>query len=234
MGFLDHSTNNIIVDAVLTDRGRELLAAQNSSSVRFNITKFSLSDDEVDYTIIKKYGRTVGKEKIIKNTPIFEAQTKAYLAQKYRLISLSDAVLTTLPTITVSPAALTFNRQIVAQQRQTVRVDTLMSNAVIPAELADENYFVTIPSKLLSITPSKKEIDIDESTSLLNATYLVEGNIKSGNATEAQFTLQVNSTIDDTLLSVYGDGSGNISALISIVGANSGSRQDLTFTITSL
>ena len=27
MGFLDHSTNNIIVDAVLTDKGRQNLAA---------------------------------------------------------------------------------------------------------------------------------------------------------------------------------------------------------------
>jgi len=53
MGFLDHSTNNIIVDAVLTDRGRELLAGQNSNIAKFSITKFSLSDDEVDYTIIK-------------------------------------------------------------------------------------------------------------------------------------------------------------------------------------
>ena len=72
MGFLDHSTNNIIVDAVLTDTGREFLAANRGD---FKIAYFSLSDDEVDYTIIERFGRSVGKEKIIKNTPIFEAQT---------------------------------------------------------------------------------------------------------------------------------------------------------------
>ena len=49
MGFLDHSTNNIIVDAVLTDTGREFLAANKGD---FKIAFFSLSDDEVDYTII--------------------------------------------------------------------------------------------------------------------------------------------------------------------------------------
>ena len=59
MGFLDNSTNNIIVDAVLTDLGRELLA-QNDGS--FSIVKFAFGDDEVDYGIIKKFGRTVGKE----------------------------------------------------------------------------------------------------------------------------------------------------------------------------
>ena len=71
MGYLDHSTNNIIVDAVLTDIGREFLARNDGS---FSIVKFALGDDEVDYTMIQKFGRTVGKEKIEKNTPVFEAQ----------------------------------------------------------------------------------------------------------------------------------------------------------------
>ena len=62
MGFLDHSTNNIIVDAVLTDTGREFLAANKGD---FKIAFFSLSDDEVDYTIVEKFGRSVGKEKNI-------------------------------------------------------------------------------------------------------------------------------------------------------------------------
>lgn len=68
MGFLDNSTNNIIVDAVLTDLGREKLADQT-----FSIVKFAFGDDEVDYTMIKKFGRTVGKQKIELNTPVFEA-----------------------------------------------------------------------------------------------------------------------------------------------------------------
>ncbi len=59
MGFLDHSTNNIIIDAVLTDRGRELLAKNDGS---FRVVRYAFADDEVDYTIIKKFGRTVGKE----------------------------------------------------------------------------------------------------------------------------------------------------------------------------
>jgi hypothetical protein len=64
MGYLDHSTNNIIVDAVLTDIGREFLARNDGS---YSIVKFALGDDEVDYTRIQKFGRTVGKEKIEKN-----------------------------------------------------------------------------------------------------------------------------------------------------------------------
>lgn len=70
MGFLDHSTNNIIVDAVLTAAGRAKLAAGN-----LDISSYTFYDTEVDYTIIKKYGVVVGKEKIEKNTPILEAST---------------------------------------------------------------------------------------------------------------------------------------------------------------
>ena len=51
MGFLDHSTNNIIIDAVLTDTGRRLLADNQG---KFRIAFFSLADDEVDYQVIEK------------------------------------------------------------------------------------------------------------------------------------------------------------------------------------
>ena len=62
MGFIDHSTNNIIVDAVLTDKGRQLLARNDGS---FQITRFSFGDDEVDYQTIRQFGQTVGKEKTL-------------------------------------------------------------------------------------------------------------------------------------------------------------------------
>jgi hypothetical protein len=45
MGFLDNST--ITVDAILTKRGRQIL----SQGGNFNITKFALSDEEIDYTL---------------------------------------------------------------------------------------------------------------------------------------------------------------------------------------
>ena len=51
MGFLNHATNNIIIDAVLTDKGREFLARNDGS---FQISKFVLGDDEVDYSIVEQ------------------------------------------------------------------------------------------------------------------------------------------------------------------------------------
>ena len=46
MGYLDNTTTT--VDAILTKKGRELLARGENE---FKITKFSLSDDEIDYTL---------------------------------------------------------------------------------------------------------------------------------------------------------------------------------------
>ena len=50
MAFLDNS-GDIILDAVLTDTGRLRLAKGDGS---FNITKFALGDDEINYTLYDK------------------------------------------------------------------------------------------------------------------------------------------------------------------------------------
>jgi len=99
MGFLDHSTNNIIVDAVLTDVGREKLASATSAT-NF-IAQYAFADDEIDYTMIKKYGTVVGKEKIEKNTPVFEASTNAELGVKYYLSTSSNPIVAQ-PTLSAS------------------------------------------------------------------------------------------------------------------------------------
>ena len=46
MGFLNNTT--VTVDAILTTKGRELLARGDGS---FSITQFALADDEIDYTL---------------------------------------------------------------------------------------------------------------------------------------------------------------------------------------
>ena len=85
MGYLNNQV--ITVDAILTKKGRELLARNDGS---FQITRFSFGDDEVDYDLIKQFGRTVGKEKVEKNTPVFEAQTNSDMGLKYRMISAAN------------------------------------------------------------------------------------------------------------------------------------------------
>lgn len=89
MGFLDHSTNNIIVDAVLTDYGRKKLASQGGAATKL-VAYYAFADEEVDYSMITKYGVIVGKEKIEKNTPIFEATTNATYSGNSLLRSVSN------------------------------------------------------------------------------------------------------------------------------------------------
>ena len=70
MAILNPTT--VTVDAILTTKGRELLARNDGS---FQITQFALADDEIDYTLYNPlhpsgsafYGET------IENTPVLEA-----------------------------------------------------------------------------------------------------------------------------------------------------------------
>lgn len=84
MAFLDNS-GDIILDAVLTDLGRKRLAAG-----RFNISKFALGDEEINYEL---WDSTDGRgshfyDLQILQTPILEAFTSDQSLMKSRLISL--------------------------------------------------------------------------------------------------------------------------------------------------
>ena len=82
MSFLDRSS--LIVDAVLTDKGREEL-----SKNQFEIVKFALGDDDIDYTLYNEsnsngpnfYGVA------IENMPLLEAFTNSTEALRYKLIT---------------------------------------------------------------------------------------------------------------------------------------------------
>ena len=232
MGFLDNSTNNIIIDAVLTDTGRRKLADNNGS---FKIAFFSLADDEVDYSVIEQYGRTVGKEKITKNTPVFEAQTTGDIALKYRMLTLSDPTVVNLPTLSVAGStnintagnSITFGRTTNTQNTINVQ-QTIQGNIRIPDGASDQSFTVFVPDRFLLI-PAKSYLSVDSTTRV--AQYHVQaGTPSSNNGATANFTLAVQPGLDDTAFTVYGDGT-TITSVISIVGDGSGIRKDITVTI---
>ena len=154
MGFLQGDTNNIILDAVLTDQGRQFLSRNDGS---FSVVKFALGDDEVDYSIIQKYGRTVGKEKIEKNTPIFEALTNGSLAQKYRCISISNPNLIRLPNITFTGEGVDLTNNILSignttQKRRTITVSQdILNETSIDVELRDQSFIVEMNNQFLQV-----------------------------------------------------------------------------------
>lgn len=93
MGYLDRST--ITVDAILTNRGRELLA-QGTGPGEFQITKFALSDDEVDYRLYNT-AHPLGSNyygAIIENMPVLEATPDDAQLMKYKLVTVGRTAAT--------------------------------------------------------------------------------------------------------------------------------------------
>ena len=105
MGFLDNTT--ITVDAILTKKGRELLARGQNE---FRITKFALADDEIDYNLYDTshpngsnfYGA------VIENMPLLEAFVDENQLMRYKLTTLPKET-AKLPILELPNESLTFN-----------------------------------------------------------------------------------------------------------------------------
>jgi hypothetical protein len=103
MGYLDNSS--VTIDAILTTKGRELLAKGTSD---FTITQFALGDDEVDYRLwnpehplgTNYYGV------VIENMPVLEAIPDETQALRYKLVTLPKQS-TNIPVISVGKTAIT-------------------------------------------------------------------------------------------------------------------------------
>tara|TARA_R100000278_G_scaffold58529_1_gene48092 strand:- start:1333 stop:2346 length:1014 start_codon:yes stop_codon:yes gene_type:complete len=95
MAFLDNS-GDIILDAVLTEVGRRRMANGN-----FNIVKFALGDDEIDYRLYNKEHASGSAyyDLEILQTPVFEAVTAQNSAINYGLLSITRRDLLYMPDI---------------------------------------------------------------------------------------------------------------------------------------
>lgn len=228
MGFLNQTTNNIIVDAVLTDLGRQFLARNDGS---FNIVKFALADNEVDYTIIQQYGRLVGKDKIEKNTPVFEASTNANIALKYKLVSISNPALTILPSLALDYGSSIVNSNVVSISRLTQNPSftitvkqSITQGSFVSPELIDNAFEVRVNDLFLGIQNLVPD-SIDASN---NATYLVDRSsaLSSASESSAQFTLRLK-TFSQTLFDTYkSSGLNVVRSYVRITGINSGAVKE--------
>ena len=97
MGFLDNS-GDIILDAVLTDHGRKVLARGDGS---FSIKKFALGDEEIDYTLYDSSNQNGSAyyDLEILQTPVLEAFTDNAISMKSRLVTYEDMNLLYLPVM---------------------------------------------------------------------------------------------------------------------------------------
>jgi hypothetical protein len=110
MGYLDKST--ITVDAILTNRGRELLS-QGTGTGNFQITKFAVADDEVDYGLYNT-AHPLGSNyygAIIENMPVLEATPDETQTMRYKLVTIPASDVQTfggvvIPQITLQNAPI--------------------------------------------------------------------------------------------------------------------------------
>jgi len=108
MGFLDNS-GDIILDVVLTDHGRMLLAKGDGS---FQITKFALSDEEIDYSLYNKNhpSGSAYYDLEILQAPILEAFTNNGSTMKTRLQTYTNMELLFLPVLRLNERTLSNKR----------------------------------------------------------------------------------------------------------------------------
>ena len=106
MGYLNNSV--VTVDAILTTKGRELLAKNDGS---FRITQFAFADDEIDYTLYNPthpsgsafYGEA------IQNMPLLEAFPQETQIMKYKLATLPRGT-AKLPVLNLGYSSITLQQ----------------------------------------------------------------------------------------------------------------------------
>ena len=219
MGYLDNSA--VTVDAILTNKGREVLA----SGGRLNITKFALSDDEIDYDLWNP-AHTLGTNyygAVIENMPILEALPDETQMLRYKLVTLPKDVIG-IPVISVAPTSISFTslRQAVTVTPATLNLaggnstmgytvvlsdDTVASLEVAPDGAVAANTNTTMDVNNISTTSFAD----DETTSVTTAGKSI---VRVGSKFIVKPKSQANTTtIRRALLTIIGNETGGFKTI---------------------
>jgi hypothetical protein len=217
MGYLNSTT--VTVDAILTKKGRQLLAANDGS---FVITQFALSDDEVDYTTYNPnhpsgsafYGEA------IEAMPVIEAFPDETQIMKYKLLTLPRGT-AKLPVIDVGYASITLKQgaslSITPQTLNYLGATSTFESSGYTATIAD----VRTLSQFNGVG-----INTAEATNL-NASTTIGTNVSK---TVIGSTINLTATTVNTL---FGSQTSLYTQLI-ITGRDSGARITIPVTITKV
>ena len=148
MGYLPHTgglsktPHLIVVDAVLTEQGRFRLAKGD-----FNITKFALGDDEIDYSLYDTAAATENQDDVIMLTPVLEAVPDAAVGIRHFLYTAPapEGGFGIQPQLIVSPTTTT----IFQESEGTLYAETI--NAVDPDFRYSLQFTDTIGTKCFNI-----------------------------------------------------------------------------------
>ena len=216
MGYLNNSV--VTVDAILTTKGRELLAQNNGT---FRITQFALADDEVDYTLYNPnhpsgsafYGQA------IQNMPLLEAFPQETQMMKYKLVTLPRGT-AKLPILDLGTNA------IVLKQGASLAISPQTLNYLGGNTTETAGYTATISDVRLTSTFEGVGINTPQ-VQALNASVTVGTNVSK---TVVGTTINVRATTINTL---FGTNTA-LYATLTVVGNDSGARLTIPFTVTQV
>ncbi len=219
MGYLDNDT--IIVDAILTKRGRELIAKGDGS---FKITQFAISDDEVDYDLYDNThssGSAYYGEKI-ENMPLMEAFPDENQIMKYKLITAARGV-QKIPIVQIGSPSISLK----AGSSITLNPSTLNYIGTSVDDVEPSGYSITISdARLLSkfgsnyIDSSKRSGEYVEEDELHN----ISGGLSSKTLIGTSFNLTA-TTVG------FGIDNNPLNGNLYVVGRDSGARISVPITI---
>jgi len=203
MAFLPND-GSIILDCVLTDTGRMRLAKGDGS---FKITKFFLSDTEVDYGMYNKShpSGSAYYDLNILQAPVLEAFTNNTSVGKYKLISIPRTNLLYLPVIKINniydaATALHSSGAYVVAVDEATETDFGTITGVISGESLDGGSYIRLDQGLdTTEIPASFTIDSD----LVETQYIIELDNRFGKVVSANGVLAKVSYIDDDQIASY-------------------------------
>ena len=218
MGYLNNQV--ITVDAILTNKGRELLAKNDGS---FRITQFALADDEIDYTLYNPThpsGSTFYGE-AIQNMPLLEAFPIETQIMKYKLATLPRGT-AKLPVLDLGYSAITL------QQGAALSVTPQTLNYLGNTQAYETSgYSATISDVRLMSTFTGVGIN---TTAAATANAAVTSTTTLGtNVSVTVIGSQINLRAT-TVNTLFGNNT-QLSATLTVVGLDSGARLTIPVTI---
>lgn len=227
MGLIDNS-GDILVDAVLTDLGREFLARNDGS---FEIVRYSFGDDEIDYALFSPNTGSLQQDISILNTPIFEANVNEKVALKHQLLTISNPDLKYLPSLAASVSSLSLGERNEAQIGKLLEFkQSTQSGRTVPSEIVDGSFLVQLNNDLLFI---EKQTPVSISP-FGTAQYIIPRTaIGANQGAQVSFNVAVQGLSSDlwSTLGVGTVGSRTITTKVRCAGALSGLTQEVTITI---
>jgi hypothetical protein len=215
MGYLNNTA--VTVDAILTAKGRELLARGDGS---FRITQFALSDDEIDYTLYNPtqpsgsafYGEA------IENMPLLEAFPDETQIMKYKLVTLPRGT-ARMPVLDIGYSSITIKQgaglAITPQTLNYLSQTTLYESSGYTFTISDVRLF----NNFNGVGINTPDVQAANQTTTIGT---------SVSKTVIGTTLNLSATTINTLFG----GNTQLSATLQVVGRDSGARLQIPVIVT--